>query len=122
MALENCQKCNGIFNRISGPFCPKCVEQEEQDFKTVHEALREKPHQTIEELAENTGVSEKTIMRLIKDKRISSNLNTEGVTCGKCGAPAISLATRLCERCAREVSKTITLLQCGRQRQEGVCR
>ncbi len=108
MALENCQKCNGIFTRISGPLCPTCVEQDEQDFKAVNEALRERPHQTIDELAKRTGVSEKTIVRLIKDKRIASNVNTEGVTCGKCGAPAISLATRLCERCAGEMSKTIT--------------
>jgi len=108
MALENCQRCNGVFNRIGGPLCPACVDREEQDFKAVNEALREQPHQTIDELAKRTGVSEKTIMRLIKDKRIASDVNADGVKCGKCGAPAISLATRLCERCAGEMAKTIT--------------
>jgi predicted amidophosphoribosyltransferase len=108
MALENCQRCNGIFNRIGGPLCPTCVDKEEKDFRAVNEALRRQPHQKIDELAEQTGVSEKTIMRFIKDKRIASDVNTAGVKCGKCGAPAISLATRLCERCAGEIAKTIT--------------
>lgn len=107
MALANCARCKGIFNKVSGPVCPACIEQEEKDFKVVNDALREESNQTVEQLAEKTGVSEKMILRLIKDKRIASDTDLVGVTCGKCGAPAISLATRLCERCAGEMSKAI---------------
>ena len=107
MALANCDRCKGIFDRVSGPLCPACLEQDDEDFKLVNEALREGPHQTVDQLAEKTGVSEKTILRFIKDKRIASDTDLGEVKCGKCGAPAISLSARLCERCAGEMAKTI---------------
>ena len=105
MALANCERCNGIFNRVSTPLCPSCIEQEEQDLQTVNTALREQPGQTVEELAQSTGVSKRTILRLIKCERIASDATLAGVKCGKCGAPAISLSTRLCQRCAAEMSR-----------------
>jgi len=105
MALANCARCNGVFNKVSSALCPACAEQEERDFQIVSEALREHPGQTVEELAENTGVSKRTILRLIKCERIASDADLAGVKCGKCGAPAISLSTRLCQRCAAEMSR-----------------
>ena len=107
MALANCDRCKGIFDRVSGRLCPACIEQNEKDFQLVNEALREGSHQTVEQLAEKTGVSEKTILQFIKDKRIASDTDLGEVKCGKCGAPAISLSTRLCERCAGEMAKSI---------------
>jgi predicted DNA-binding transcriptional regulator YafY len=105
MALANCARCNGVFNKVSSPLCPACAEQEERDFQIVSEALREHPGQTVEQLAESTGVSKRTILRLIKNERIASDADLAGVKCGKCGAPAISLSTRLCQRCAAEMSR-----------------
>lgn len=107
MTLANCERCKSIFNKVSGPVCPTCIEQEENDFKIVNDALREEPHQTVDQLAKKTDVSEKTILRFIKDKRIASDKDLFDVKCGKCGAPAISIATRLCERCAAEMSRAV---------------
>jgi len=113
MALANCERCNKIFNKMSTPLCPSCIEQEEQDLQTVNTALREQPGQTVEELAESTGVSKRTILRLIKCERIACDATLAGVKCGKCGAPAISLSTRLCQRCAAEMS-TAAARACSR--------
>jgi len=107
MALTNCERCNRVFNKLSSSLCPACVEEEEKDFHVVNEALRARPDQTIEELAETTGVSKKTILRLLKDERIASNANVVGVTCGKCGAPAISRSVRLCHKCAGQMARTV---------------
>ncbi len=105
MALANCERCNGVFNKVGSGLCPACVEQEERDFQIVSEALREHPGQTVEELAESTGVGKRTILRLIKCERIASDAYLAGVKCGKCGAPAISISTKLCQRCAAEMSR-----------------
>ncbi len=106
MALANCKGCNKIFNKLSGPLCPACVEQDEADLKTVNEALREEANQTVAQLSEKTGVSKKTILRLLKDQRIASEASLADIKCGKCGAPAISLSVKLCKRCAAEISRT----------------
>jgi uncharacterized protein YerC len=105
MTLANCERCNRIFNKIKTPLCPECIEKEEDDFKIVNEALREQPNQTVQELAEKTGVSEKTILRLVRQERISSDSAIVDVKCGKCGAPAISLSVRLCRRCAQDMAQ-----------------
>jgi len=106
MTLANCEGCNKIFNKVTGSLCPACIEQDETDLKTVNEALREEANQTVAQLSEKTGVSKKTILRLLKDQRIASDASLSEIKCGKCGAPAISLSVRLCERCAAEISKT----------------
>lgn len=105
MALANCAGCNKLFNKMTSPLCPACVDQDENDLKIVNEALREEPNQKIAELSESTGVSKKTILRLLKEQRITSDANLVDMKCGKCGAPAISLSIKLCERCAAEMSR-----------------
>lgn len=105
MALTNCTRCNKLFNRLKNPLCPTCIEKEEEEFNLVRDALHEKPNQTVEELAEETGVSEKAILRFLKDGRIASDAMSVDVKCGRCGGPAISLTTRLCEKCAAELAK-----------------
>jgi transcriptional regulator with XRE-family HTH domain len=106
MALANCEGCNEIFDKVTGPLCPECIEQDEADLKTVNEALREEANLTVAQLSEKTGVSKKTILRLLKDQRIASDASLAEIKCGKCGAPAISLSIRLCKRCAAEISTT----------------
>lgn len=105
MALANCDGCNKVFNKVTASLCPACIEQDEKDLQVVNEALREEPHQTIEQLSEKTGVSKRTILRLLKNQRIASDADLVEVKCGKCGAPAISLSVRLCGRCAAAMSR-----------------
>lgn len=105
MALANCQGCNKLFNKVTSPLCPACIDQDENDLKIVNEALREEPNLTVAQLSEKTDVSKRTILRLLKDQRITSKANLADVKCGKCGAPAISLSVKLCERCAAEMSR-----------------
>ena len=119
MALANCARCNKVFNKVSSPLCPACLEQEEHDFQVVSAALREQPGQTVEQLAQSTGVNERTILRLIKNERIASDAYLAGVKCGRCGAPAMSVSTRLCARCAAEMSRAAALA-CSRTGQGNV--
>lgn len=106
MALANCEGCNKVFNKVTTSLCPACIEQEERDLKTINEALRDEPNQTVAQLSEKTGVNKKMILRLLKDQRIASEANLVDMKCGKCGAPAISLSVKLCKRCAAEISRT----------------
>jgi predicted amidophosphoribosyltransferase len=120
MALANCEGCNKVFNKLTTPLCPACIEQEETDLKTVNEALRAEPNQTVAQLSEQTGVSKKTILRLLQDKRIASEANLVDMKCGKCGAPAVSLSVKLCKRCAAEMSRTAAQARSNVERAAGV--
>ena len=120
MALANCQGCNKVFNKVTTPLCPACIEQEEKDLKTVNEALRAEPDQTVAQLSEKTGVSKKTILRLLKNQRIASEANLVDMKCGKCGAPAVSLSVKLCKRCAAEISRTAAQARSNVERAAGV--
>ena len=120
MALANCEGCNKVFNKVTTSLCPACIEQEERDLKTVNEALRAEPNQTVAQLSERTGVDKKTILRLLKDQRIASEAKLVDMKCGKCGAPAVSLTVKLCKRCAAEISKTAAQACSNVERAAGV--
>ncbi len=105
MPLANCIRCETLFDKNVSPICPKCAEAEEEDFEKINEALRECPNQTVDELHEATEVEKKVIIRLVENGRVASEATMADVKCGRCGAPAISLTKRLCEKCSLELAK-----------------
>jgi hypothetical protein len=104
MALANCPRCNRLFNKVKLLVCPGCEAEEEADFEKVRRSLQDEPSQSAEQLSEKTGVSHDCVLRLLAEGRIA-NVNLEdAVRCGRCGAPAISMTKRLCQKCLNELS------------------
>lgn len=99
MPLASCVRCKKIFNKLNSSVCPACQPDEEQDFQKVREALEKSPELSIDDAAEAAGVGVAVITRMLKEGVLENLAMSEAVTCGRCGAPAISASKRLCQNC-----------------------
>ncbi len=112
MPLAKCPRCDRIFNKIDAPVCLSCMPDEDADYETLRKSLEEQPNLTPQEIADATGVSLDCILRLIEAGRLATmpDLQTN-VSCGRCGAPAISVTKRLCESCLQKLNSEVAKAQ-----------
>jgi DNA-directed RNA polymerase subunit M/transcription elongation factor TFIIS len=112
MPLATCPRCKTLFQKEgSQSVCPKCVESEDADYEKVRAALEDKPSQSAEQVAEETGVDLNCVLRLLDSGRIETTAANVGVKCGQCGAPAISISKRLCEGCLQKLNAKLAIEQ-----------
>ncbi len=104
MDLRNCPRCGRIFaDNGTHRICSDCRHQEEDDYEKVKAFLWDNPRSTIGKVHEETGVSEDTIIKFIRENR----LITEGLEikaslkCQRCGT-TISHG-RFCQKCQDEL-------------------
>lgn len=122
MPLTNCVRCDKLFNKETSPVCGVCQEGEDADHDTIRGILEENPHLNAEQVAELTGVHIDCVLRMIDGGKIStlSDVDLEGIKCGRCGKPAISATKRLCESCLgklnEEAAKARKKVQLGDKR------
>ncbi len=113
--FSTCARCNGVFLKIGVKVCQKCQEDEARDFEKMRDTLLHMPGLNVEQLAQAAGVSAACVFRMIEEEKISNIQPNEAVTCGRCGAPALSIAKRLCEPCLikldRECAESIRELK-----------
>ncbi len=72
MTLETCDRCRKIFNTdnsLSDKLCANCYQQDRKQFRAVKDYLWHHPGATIEEIAANTEVEEKTIRKFVREGR-----------------------------------------------------
>lgn len=104
MDLRNCKKCNRVFSYTGSDICSRCAGNDIEDFKKVKEYLYENPGATIVEVSEETEVSEKKILRYLRENRIeireADNLLLD---CQRCGKPIQS--GRFCDKCTHEMQR-----------------
>ena len=93
MALKNCSDCGKIYVENVSGLCPDCLEKEEEQERLIIDFLRKKDKASVEEIHKETGVKERTILRMMKKGRFLSygdiaykcescdNLITEGRVC-----------------------------------------
>ncbi len=103
--IRNCPRCGKIFTYITRPICPRCVEEEENEFKVVKEYIYDNPGASIPQVSEETGVALDKIMRFLREERleIKSENNNLILECERCGR-AIS-SGRFCENCKGDINK-----------------
>jgi NMD protein affecting ribosome stability and mRNA decay len=111
MPLAQCERCSKMFQKTKIPVCQKCLPQEEEDYEKIRDALQASPNQTAQQISDNTGIDLRCVMRLIEDGRITSTASHGSIRCGKCGAPAISLAKKLCETCLNQLNADVAKAQ-----------
>lgn len=107
MPLTKCPRCEKLFNKVKSPCCPPCQEEEEKDYELIRSSLEDNPDMNSEGIAELTSVKLEVIMRMLDDGRIASTalLEKSQITCGRCGAPAISASKRLCQKCLDKLNQ-----------------
>ena len=81
----------------------------------VRETLAENPELNTEQLNEITGVSVDCILRMIDSgsMQLIASGDGEAPTCGRCGAPAISMTKKLCQSCLEKLNREVAQAQKG---------
>jgi hypothetical protein len=85
--------------------CPGCIVKLDEDFLKIREYLYKEPDRmNVNDIVENTGVSEKAVLYLIREGRISRAMPKAAgsLKCAVCGTPISS--GKLCRRCRDEWS------------------
>jgi len=103
MNIRQCAFCTKPFQSIGRKICPECSAKADQDFFTVRDYLYENKRASIDEVAEETGVSVQTIKHLLKEGRFEL-IDASGVllNCEACRKPI--KAGRMCKPCKEKVS------------------
>lgn len=104
MSLTNCKECGNIMVENPSGLCPGCLRDEEEAEDIVAKFLREAERASVEEISQATGVKEKTVLRMIKRGRITTEVPIS-YPCDTCGAPI--LEGRICSECANNITKQL---------------
>ena len=88
-----------MFNFITGvALCENCKKKREEQFQEVKKYINDNKGATIEEITEETGVSQKLIRQWIREERlILSNDSPIVFHCEHCGA--VIRTGRFCQEC-----------------------
>lgn len=108
MELKNCVKCGRTFGaKGKEEHCTKCaMEHIEEDFKKVRDYLYDHPGADIKEVAHETGVLEKVIIKLLKDERIEVVEDTNALL--KCERCTVGIKSgRYCDECKNDIAKEL---------------
>ena len=117
MALKNCSDCGKIYVENVSGLCPECLDKEEEQERLIIDFLRKKEKASVEEIHRETGVKERTILRMMKKGRFLNygdiaykcescdNLITEGRVCDECGRNILKQVDEVNEKRRKEEEK-----------------
>ncbi|NLN46562.1 MAG: MerR family transcriptional regulator [Clostridiaceae bacterium] len=101
--IQACQRCSKLFRRVRSPFCSACLDLIEEEFVVIRDYLTEHRGAGIGQVADQTGVPEKTILYLVREGRLSFGTLGEAFQCERCGA--LIQEGRFCDRCVGALRK-----------------
>jgi flagellar operon protein (TIGR03826 family) len=117
--LDNCPNCGQIY--IKNAFrdvCENCYKQEEADYQTVYKYIRQRQNRTatMEQVVNETGVSEALIVKFIRKGRIQlSQFPHLGYPCDRCGT--LIREEKLCVSCKKDIQTQLTQVVREEERQ-----
>ncbi len=102
MEFRNCPRCGKIFVFVKQNICNDCIIEEEKIFEKVKKYIKENENATIVEVAKNTEVSERKILKYLKEGRLEivQNIDTN-YKCKNCGKKI--LTGNFCNDCLLEI-------------------
>ena len=56
MALANCRRCGGLYNKVSIDICPACTKEEERLLRETQQYLREHKLATVAQVVEDLDI------------------------------------------------------------------
>ena len=108
MRILQCIFCKKPFQSYGSKICPTCLEKMDESFIKVREYLEEHPYADIDTVSQETGVSGKMIMYLLKEGRLIIGDDEKGNPILKCESCKRPVSTgRLCEPCRDNLSRKI---------------
>ncbi len=124
MPLAKCARCKKLFSKVESPVCGECQDAEAADHEKVRAVMDEFPTLNAEQLSGQSGVDLECVLRMVDEGRLTNVSTLESVTCGRCGAPAISFSKKLCQHCLdrlnAEVAKAQATIRLPERRQPQV--
>lgn len=107
--LRNCPTCNGFF-KYTGihEVCGKCAVKEEKMYETVYRFLRRRENRTatIEQIVEETGVSEGLLHKWVRRGRLQPTMFPNlGYPCDNCGG--LTTKGKLCKNCTETLQSDL---------------
>ena len=111
MGFEECPRCNLVFQKVRSAVCPRCLEDEDKDYDKIRETLSHSPDLNAEQISELAEVEVEVVLRMVEEGFISNIELAEAAKCGMCGAPAISLAKKLCQACLEKLDTQVAKAQ-----------
>ena len=110
MPIAKCPRCKNLFTKEAYAVCPDCQEAEEQDCEKVRETLEKHPDLNAAEVAERSEVDLDVVTRMLDSGMLAAEgLGGSSAVCGQCGAPAISIAKKLCKPCLEKLNMDIAI-------------
>lgn len=106
--LANCSKCGRLYVKNLSGICDMCRREEEKLFDTVYGYIRKKENRkaTMQQIEEDTGVPEATIMRFVKEGRLrTTQFPNLGYGCSRCGS--IIQEGTMCSRCVGAIKSDL---------------
>lgn len=99
MDVRTCRSCGRMFNYITGPsVCPGCADKLEKKFQEVKVYVRENPHASLQEIADDNEVSVKQLKQWVREERLSfTDDSPVGLECESCGT--MIKTGRYCNAC-----------------------
>ncbi|KGX93946.1 membrane protein [Pontibacillus halophilus JSM 076056 = DSM 19796] len=119
--LANCPRCNAIYVKGVRDICEACYRKEEDDYDLVYTYIRKKKNRTagVEEVANHTGVSEKTIRKFVKEGRLRSGMFPNlDYPCDRCGT--MINEGLICGSCANEIQADLGKVEQEEKRKDRV--
>lgn len=97
MDIKTCRFCRKTFRGFN-VLCPSCIEQLDSKYILVRNYLDKNKTAVMSQVAEETGIDDKSLFYLIREGRLSLR-GGEGseIPCMKCGAPISS--GKYCDKC-----------------------
>lgn len=107
--IRQCKRCRKLFNYVASPYCSRCIDAIDQEYRTVRDYIYDNPHAGISEISEATEVEERTILQLLREGRLELDSASSALKCERC---ATNIQTgRYCDSCQMQLSNELKSVQ-----------
>lgn len=107
--VRQCRRCRILFNYVASPYCPRCIDEIDREYRVVRDYIYENPHAGIKEISDATEVNDRTILQLLREGRLELDSSVGGLSCERCGT---SINTgRYCDSCQAQLSSELRQAQ-----------
>lgn len=107
--IRTCRRCRKLFNYIASPYCPRCVDEIDREYRVVRDYIYDHPNEGIKEIADATDVDERSILELLRDGRLELDSGSAALQCERCGSNISS--GRYCGNCQSSLSNELKRAQ-----------
>lgn len=102
MNIENCPRCEKLFQKAHREICPNCLRELDKHYEIVYRFIRKKENRTamIDEIEAATKVAKEDIYRIIRLGKINlEQFPSLGYPCETIGCTNKVTKGRLCSTC-----------------------